>query len=337
MREANRPSRPSEERGSGPAAPLAAGFLTFTILVIVQLAVSRPVLIAERLLPGAGWLEIALLSCYAVFLVRKMANPRLSAKWRSRIWLWFSAVFFIQLALGIAGFERFLMTGELHLPVPAVIIAGPLYRGEGLFMPILLGATLLLVGPAWCSYLCYLGAWDDRAARALRKPRSLPRWRRTLQVTIGLGTVATALGLRLAGAQPTAAILLGGVFGLVGVAIMLWWSRRTGQMTHCIAWCPIGALATWFGRLSPFRLRIGAACNDCGACTTFCRYDALTEHDIAQRRPGATCTLCGDCIRSCKDRVIEYRLPGLSADPSRLTFLVLVVSLHAVFMGLART
>ena len=38
-------------------------------------------------------------------------------------------------------------------------------RGGGLFMAILFSASVLLVGPAWCSWLCYIGAWDDRVAR----------------------------------------------------------------------------------------------------------------------------------------------------------------------------
>ena len=77
-------------------------------------------------------------------------------------------MFFAQFVFGVAGVERLLMTGQLHVPVPAVVVAGPLYRGEGLFMPILFAATLLLVGPAWCSYLCYVGSWDGLAATARR-------------------------------------------------------------------------------------------------------------------------------------------------------------------------
>ena len=72
--------------------------------------------------------------------------------------------FFGQLALGIFADPIFLMTGKLHLPIPAVILAGPLYRFEGLFMPILFISTLLLSGPAWCSQLCYFGAFDAWSA-----------------------------------------------------------------------------------------------------------------------------------------------------------------------------
>jgi len=53
-------------------------------------------------------------------------------------------------------------------------------------------------------------------------------------------------------------------------------------------------------------------------------------------RPGFTCTLCGDCLASCRQRSIAYRFPGLPAEAARRLFLVLVVSLHAVFLGVAR-
>jgi hypothetical protein len=134
-------------------------------------------LLAERSLPGAGWVQAAGLAAYAFWLIGVLYSPRTAAIWRRRLWTFFSIVFFTQLAIGLAGVEQFLMSGDLHLPIPAMIIAGPLYRGEGLFMPILFGATLLLVGPAWCSYLCYVGSWDLNLAAGRRRPMQLPRWR----------------------------------------------------------------------------------------------------------------------------------------------------------------
>ena len=37
---------------------------------------------------------------------------------------------------------------------------------------------------------------------------------------------------------------LAAAFGLVGVGIMVLWSRRAGHMTHCTMWCPMGWFAT---------------------------------------------------------------------------------------------
>jgi len=72
------------------------------------------------------------------------------------------------------------------------------------------------------------------------------------------------------------------------------------------------------------------------ACAAVCRYDALRPDDIRARKPGLSCTLGGDCISSCAGRFIEYRCFGLSPRSARTAFLVLAVSLHAVFLGVAR-
>lgn len=319
-----------------PWTPLAAFLTTATLLVLIQVLVRRPVILAERFWVGGGIVEAALLSAYAGLVAHAMSDERRSARWRRRAWVLFSAVFFAQLALGLVGLGEFLMTGVLHLPVPAMIVAGPLYRGAGLFMPILFVVATLLAGPAWCSHLCYLGGWDLLAARATRRPRRLPSWRRAAQVGMLAAVGGVALALGLAGASPIVATGLGLAFGLAGVAVMLTWSRRTGQMTHCLTWCPIGVLATTIGRLSPWRMRIAPGCDDCGACTPACRYDALWPEHLRARRPGPSCTLCGDCVRVCKRRFIEYRVFRLSPRASRLAFLVVIVSLHAVFLGVAR-
>jgi len=278
-----------------------------------------------------------LLSGYAAWLLSKLHDPKNTLLWRRRLWTLFSAVFFAQLIVGLAGADRFLMSGNLHLPVPAIILAGPLYRGEGFFMPILFSVTVLLVGSAWCSYLCYIGSWDLHSSVRRRRPSQLPRWRNWFRVGVLAVIVAAALGLRMAGASGAVATALGLAVGLVGVAIMVFASRRVGSMIHCTMYCPIGPVAGVMGKLSPFRLRINdTTCNDCGACALKCRYGALRPENIAAHAPGITCTLCGDCVGSCKGRSIEYRFVRLSPNMARTVFLVLVVSLHAVFLGVAR-
>ncbi len=315
---------------------LVAFAFTGLMLAVVQIKVEPPGMLLERFLPGGGWAEAFWLCVYAAWITDKMLDPAMSIKWRPRIWSLFSLVFFLQLAVGLLGVERFLMTGELHLPIPALIVGGPLYRGGGLFMPVLFLATLLLAGPAWCSHLCYIGAWDDRASRLKAKPRPLPGWRGYMRVGILAGVVVAALLMRRAGVGPFAAAVIASAFGIAGVGVMLTWSRMTGTMAHCTAYCPIGWLACTLGKTSPFRIRINSGCIDCGACSKVCRYDALSSQDIERRRPAESCTLCGDCISECKHSAIGYGFPGLDPARARTLFLVMVVSLHAAFMGLAR-
>jgi polyferredoxin len=276
------------------------------------------------------------LSVYAAWLTEAMLDPARQPAWRRRAWALFSIVFFGQLLLGLAGFDQFLMSGALHLPVPALIVAGPIYRGAGLFMPILLAATMLLVGPAWCSHLCYIGVWDNALAARRRRPTPLPRWVRPLRVCIAAAVILAALALRLLGAPTPIAVAAGAGFGLLGVGVMLAASLRLGTMVHCTVLCPIGLVADLLGRLNPLRVRIGEGCTACGKCAAACRYDALSAADISRKRPALTCTLCGDCVGRCQDGWIGYRFPGISPTTARTAFVVLVVTLHAAFLGVAR-
>lgn len=331
----------AEETGSIKTATrmttaAAAGLLALVLLCLVQGLVRPPMLLAERFVPGAGWIEAALLAVYAAIVCLAMLNPARQQRWRRLTWRLFSVVFYSQLLLGLAGIEKCLMTGKLHLPVPAIIAAGPAWRGEGFFMLGLFLTTVVLVGPAWCSHLCYLGAWDDFAATRRRGAGALPLWTRAGKAVFASAVILAAFLMGVAGVPGYAAALTGGVFGILGVAVMVLFSMRSGAMIHCLLWCPIGVLATRLGRISPFRLVIGPSCTRCKACFRACRYDALGEEDLERGRPALSCTLCGDCVASCRHVSIRYRFAALSGDHARSLFIVLVSSLHAVFLGLAR-
>jgi len=329
------PLRVAELVSPWPGA--AACGLTFLSLAMVQMKVPTPMLLAERVLPGTGWLEASILAVYAGFVTEAMLKSGRSSRVRRFIWGLFSFVFFAQLALGLAGFERFLMSGTLHLPVPALILAGPLFRGgDGLFMPILFSITVLLVGPAWCSHLCYIGAWDSWMSRAKKRPGSLPGWvRRSRMVLAGVISVSAWVMGRM-GVPGMYAVSLAAGFGLAGVACMVLLSRRHGVMVHCTGYCPMGLVAGILGKISPWRLRIREGCTGCETCALACRYDALRPEDIAARSPGVSCSLCGDCLESCPRGEMEFSFLGRSGSGVLAGFTVLVVSLHTVFLGVAR-
>lgn len=331
-----RKKQPFEDAAKPILVQVSVFVLTASLLSFIQLKVDPPMLIVERFFPGWGWFEILALSLYAGFIAGKMLNPTQSSRWRLRIWILFSVVFFSQLLIGLLGVDQFLMTGTLHIPVPAMIVAGPLFRAARFFMPILFASTVLLVGPAWCSHLCYIGAWDAAAAVHKKKPLSMPKWRHPVRIGILLSVAAVSLLLRWIGVSAVAAGGVGLAFGLIGIGMMILWSRKSGVMTHCITYCPIGLMANWFGRISPFRIKITPNCNACGACLPVCRYAALSVKEIQNRTPGKTCTLCGDCVKSCKDQWIEYHFFRMSPENARNLFIVLIVSLHAVFLGVAR-
>jgi len=330
------PDAPSAPPRHERATAVAAFLLVLTTLGFMQERLHLRALLLDRFVPGAGWVEAVLLAVYAALVTRWLLDERRVATWRVRLWLLFSVVFFAQLGLGLLGFSKFLMTGALHVPVPAVIVAGPVFRGGGFFMPVLFGVTLLLVGPAWCSQLCYFGAWDNLAANALPRAKKTPGWMERLRwVSLAL-VVLVAIGLRAAGVPGIVAAGFGIGFGIGGVGFIVLWSRRKGVMTQCVAYCPIGALAATFGRVSPFRLEIGDGCDECRLCSLVCRYRALEMEDLRRKRAGGTCTLCGDCLASCHSGLIRFRFLGLSPTAARATFVALIAAFHAVFLGVAR-
>jgi len=310
-------------------------FLTAGTLSMIQLKVPLNMLILNRFFPGFGWVEILVLAGYAAVVAARIYDHKTQAKWRIRVWHLFTIVFFGQLILGLLGFDSFLMTGKLHLPVPALIAAGPIYRGHDFFMVFLFLGTIVLVGPAWCSHLCYIGAWDDAASRWKKTPGYYRNER--IRIAITILVIAGAILLRALGAGWLPATILAAIFGLGGVGVMLIFSRKKGVMTHCTAYCPIGLFSNILGKLNPFRIRIDTGgCTSCMACAHVCRYSALTLKDIQAGRPSLTCTLCGDCITDCPQNTIHYHFPGLNAQTARKLFIVLVVTLHAVFLGVAR-
>jgi len=125
-----------------------------------------------------------------------MQDPVKVHSWRRVTWIAFSIVFFTQLGIGLAGDQRFLMTGKLHLPVPMMILGGPIYRGNMSVMTILFISTVVLSGPAWCSHLCYIGAWDGLAATARRRGGSLSAGWTWLRFAVFAATPVLAVLLR---------------------------------------------------------------------------------------------------------------------------------------------
>lgn len=314
---------------------LPAFLITFSLLSIVQIKSKLLMIIAERFFNNGGWVEIFLLSCYAGFLTYKMSNPKNTAKWRMYSWLLFTFVFYGQLTLGLFGFEKFLLTGNLHVPVPAMILAGPIYRFEFSIMPVLFLSTIILSGPSWCSHLCYFGGIDNVFSNSKNYPKQVPiknkyLWKFSFLAIIIFFTIL----LRMLNIQPLYAAISGILLGIIGLLIIVFLSKKRKKMIHCTIFCPIGTLVMYLKFINPFRIKINSSCTSCMLCSKHCKYDALNKVDIENGKPALTCTLCGDCITTCKFSSIEYKFIGFSPNNSRLLYIVITVSLHATFLGL---
>jgi len=310
--------------------------ITISLLFFVEWKVAMPMLLLERFLPGWGWIEIVVLGFYAAFLFTKLHDQKQSAKWRRISWTIFAVFFFTQLTAGLLGCEKCLMTGNLHFPIPAMIIGGSVYRFEFGFMPILFLSTVILSGPAWCSQLCYFGAFDNLAAYSKKIGRKKIVNKNKIKNSFFVLLLAGVVLLRFFQAPVIYAVIGASLVGITGVLIILFISPRKGKMIHCIAYCPIGTLIQYLKFVNPFRLQIQQDCTECMVCTTKCPYDALNKENILERKPGLTCTYCGDCLDSCHGNFIEYKFFKLSPTASRNLWLIVTVTIHAVFMGLAR-
>ena len=306
--------------------PFIGGMIVILILSIVHLKVTNPILLAERFFPGfGGWIEILLIAFYAGFIIDRMIQGRNISYWRRFTWSLFTIVFFSQLFLGLLGYEKFLMTGTLRLPIPAMIIGGSIYKLKIGFMPILFLSTIVISGPAWCSQLCYFGAIDLQASRGGKKPKKV-KHKNELKMTFLLLVVAGALMLRLFNIDYLVAAWAGGAFGLAGIGIIIFISRKRRMMYHCTVYCPIGTITQYLKFINPFRMYIEPNC----------KYDALHTIDIKNGKPGISCTYCGDCVSSCDTNAIKYKLFNLHGQRAQNAWIIVSISLHAIFMALGR-
>ena len=184
--------------------PVIVFILITGFLFVINIQLDKPLILLERFFPGFGWIEILLLAVFGAIVIYHMQDPAKVPQWRKITWLIFSIVFFSQLILGIAGIDnRFLMTGKLHLPVPAMIISGPIYRGQLSIMTILFLSTIILSGPAWCSQLCYFGALDNLAASRKRNVKPL---KFVWQIKLVLLPVLILVKYRVGGLQSKSSI-----------------------------------------------------------------------------------------------------------------------------------
>lgn len=318
---------------------LSVSVFLFVLLMLsmVQIKVETKMLLLERLIPYGGWIEILLLALYGAFVAWNMWDVNKSSKWRIVTWTVFSAWFFLQLFMGIVVSDVFLLSGKLHLPIPAMIIGGPVYRWQISIMTLLFLSTAVLSGPSWCSHLCYFGAMDgliSKRSKFNRKDKI--KYRAELKFAIVVIVIATALILRITGISSLYSTLAGLLFGIIGLAVILFLSRKRGKMIHCTVFCPVGTIVNYFSKISPFRLKIDTSCTNCMACTPTCRYDALSPDNIKNRKPGITCTLCGDCVSNCHVNSFKYSFAGVKPGTARILYLFITISLHAIFMGMGR-
>lgn len=204
-----------------------------------------------------------------------------------------------------------------------------------LALGLLLGT--LLIGNAFCGWLCPFGAIQDALAW-LRRRLHLPsltvpvkldrllRWGRFVVLAVILAmTYATAklwfadydpylalFGLHwLFGVESSTALIgLGILVAVVGASLLVdrFWCRYL---------CPLGGVLSVLGRFSLFRIRRNrATCTDCTLCDRACRV-AVTPSSAAPL-VSADCIGCMDCVTTCPVRgALQVEAPVLLGVPLR--------------------
>lgn len=176
-------------------------------------------------------------------------------------------------------------------------------------------ATALLMGRAFCGWICPLGAiqeWLARLAQRLtggRKawlpikiPSALDRPLRALKYgVLGLvlwGSISavvpplepfcpykTLFHLELNSAISWSVLTI-----LVVGSILV-------ERFWCKYLCPMGALLAIFNKISPLRVHTGSTCVDCGLCGSTC---GMGIQERPENIRSSECIRCLDCLDTCK-------------------------------------
>ncbi len=81
-----------------------------------------------------------------------------------------------------------------------------------------------------------------------------------------------------------------------------------GQKGFCTYACPYGGFFGLADKLSPWKIRVTDACNQCGHCTATCTSNVLVHQEVKQYRAvvDAGCMKCMDCISVCPNDALYY-------------------------------
>lgn len=212
-------------------------------------------------------------------------------------------------------------------------------------------AAYLLLGRAFCAWLCPLGAvlegvdWlRERGLRPLlgRLRRSgrlrgrwgrLPDWQPPRAVRFALAGLLLLAGM-VAGLplfeliSPQATLMRALAFGaglqLWLVALVALFDLLVARRGWCRHLCPAGAAYSLISRTGLLRVRLDPGrCTGCRECLSACPMGEATLRPavtgrVEARADALTCTACGACIEICSRRALGFtwQVPWLGARPA---------------------
>jgi ferredoxin-type protein NapH len=194
---------------------------------------------------------------------------------------------------------------------------------------ILVFASALLLGRAFCGWFCWFGGYQELVAWGIgdrfkiKLPRHVLLYLGVIPfVSLGLKIyytwivnwlegVPTSFSVNLANVEPWGgqqtgiSILI--TLVLYGPMLMYVFGRRA----WCRHLCPIGALLKVFSIVRPARVRLKSDdCLGCGRCTRICdmEIDVSGELERYGEVRSTNCNVCLVCIDECPSNAIAYTL-----------------------------
>jgi polyferredoxin len=183
---------------------------------------------------------------------------------------------------------------------------------------VVLAATLtttLLMGRAFCGWICPLGTVQEWLARSAQKltggrkawlPMAIPpALDRPLRV-LKYGVLGMVLWGSVSAVVPPlepfcpyktlfhfelGSALAWSVFSITIIGSLL------VERFWCKYLCPMGALLAIFNKISPLRVHTGSVCMDCGRCGSTC---GMNIQERPENIRSSECIRCLDCLDTCK-------------------------------------
>ncbi|MEG6615922.1 4Fe-4S binding protein [Peptococcaceae bacterium 1198_IL3148] len=208
--------------------------------------------------------------------------------------------------------SRFRKQAITWVVLPGVLIAGWLYPPVGFALLLcMIGAVGLSFfrGRAWCDWMCPRGAFFDIFFYRPHQSKPIPAWLRAKKLRyFMLGLIVVVLGGQLYFAW-------GDLYGMgmaftrllttttvIGIALALF--------AHPRGWChicPMGTLASIFGKGKMPLFVNGSKCTECGRCSSACPMGLTPNGD---KESGMLldpdCIKCGSCTAVCARKVPSF-------------------------------
>ncbi len=240
--------------------------------------------------------------------------------------------------LMIGHFIQWQVSGRTLTPVEPsesmeTLRTGAINAGAVFFAGALL-ATLIF-GRFVCGWACHIVALQDLCGWALKKAGLRPRafrsrllvfipliaagymflWPTAVRIWFGVPRPATTWRLETNSFWATfpGPVVGGLTFVVCGFAIV-WFLGNKGFCTYA---CPYGGFFGVLDKVSPMRIRVTDACNQCGHCSAVCTSNVRVAEEVKLYGMvvDAGCMKCMDCVSVCPNDAlyVGWGRPGLFA------------------------